>query len=294
LSVSTLSSAIILPYFPGRPFMWEFAALLGWTGMVVRIFLRKYASDSSEQIKSHKWLFIGAAGYCVVLMATMYYRGFGLRIFGGGQMGGRFYFQQLACAIFPLLFVVCRPAEGMLVRLFRLQCLLSLTYLISDFVFSVAPKELYFLLQFFELPGDAIGFQMKAESFGLRRFQSLNFASFGMLCFLFCRFGLKSFFTRKGVFLVPLGLGILVIGLFSGHRILLATLVPTLIFCGYSQRFFNFKHSLICVIGLTFILIFVYSFAPVLPLAVQRAVSYFPGIATKEQAKSDAMATLET
>src|SRR5438874_13052923 len=64
LSVSTLSSAIILPYFPGRPFMWEFAALLGWTGMVVRIFLRKYAPDISGQIRSHKWLFIGAVGYC--------------------------------------------------------------------------------------------------------------------------------------------------------------------------------------------------------------------------------------
>src|SRR6266496_1781141 len=46
LSVATFSSAFILPYFPGRPFMWEFAALLGWTGMLVRVFVRRWAGDS--------------------------------------------------------------------------------------------------------------------------------------------------------------------------------------------------------------------------------------------------------
>ena len=29
LSLTTYTSALILPYFPGRPYMWEFAALLG-------------------------------------------------------------------------------------------------------------------------------------------------------------------------------------------------------------------------------------------------------------------------
>ncbi len=294
LSVATFSSAFILPYFPGRPFMWEFAALLGWTGMLVRVFMRRYAPGSTEQIHSNKWLFLGAAGYCAVLVVTMYYRGVGLRIFGGPQMGGRFYFQQLACAIFPFLFVYCRPTETTLVRLFYLQCILSLTYLISDFAFSIAPKELYFLLQFFELPSDAVGFEMGAENFGIRRYQSLNFVSAGIFALLFCRFGLKSFFTRKGILLLPLALFILAMGLLSGHRILVVLLVPTFIFCGYSQRFFNIKHNVICIGALIVFLAFTYSFAPALPLAVQRAISFLPGIDTQAQARDDAMATLET
>src|SRR6266404_1750342 len=97
LSVATFSSALILPYFPGRPFMWEFAALLGWSGMLVKVFMRRYAPGADDQIQKHKWLFISALGYCMVLIVTMHYRGFGLRIFGGPQMGGRFYFQQLTC-----------------------------------------------------------------------------------------------------------------------------------------------------------------------------------------------------
>lgn len=294
LAVSTFSSALILPYFPGRPFMWEFAALLGWSGMLVTIFMRRFASGAGTQVRRQKWLFLGAAGYCLILVITMYYRGFGLRIFGGTQMGGRFYFQQLACSIFPLLFVFCRPREGTLVRLFHLQCILTLSYLISDFVFSVAPKEFYFLLQFFELPSDAVGFRMKAENFGIRRFQSLNFVSVGIIAYLLSRFELKTFLTRKGILLVPFTLVILAMGLFSGHRILMVILIPTVFFCGYCQRFFNFKHYAITVAGLILFLIPIYVFAPVLPLAVQRAVSYLPGIDTQEQAKDDAGATLET
>ena len=294
MAVATFSSALILPYFLGRPFVWEFAALLGWTGVVVKVFMRRYAPGSAEQIRKNKWLFISAFGYCLVLIVTMFYRGFGLRIFGGTQMGGRFYFQQLACAIFPFLFVICRPTQATLVRLFQVQCVLTLTYLVSDFVFSMAPQSLYFLLQFFELPGDAVGFQMKAGNFGIRRFQSLSFVSVGILAFLLCRFNLRSFFTRTGVLLLPLAFSVLVVGLFSGHRILLAILVPLFIFCGYSQRFFNIRHGIICVGVLTLLLGLTYTFARTFPLAVQRAVSCLPGIDTRTQARNDAMATLET
>src|SRR6266540_1304652 len=117
VAVSTFSSALIMPFFPGRPYLWEFAALLGWSGLIIMITMRRYAPNCVVQLKEYRWLFIGAIGYCLTLLATMYYRGVGLRILGGSQMGGRFYFQQLVCAIFPLLFVMVRPEAKVLVRL---------------------------------------------------------------------------------------------------------------------------------------------------------------------------------
>ena len=93
LSLTTYTSALILPYFPGRPYLWEFAALLGWSGLIILISLRKFSPDAGEVLRRHRWLFLGIIGYCVVLMITMFYRGVGLRIIGSDQRGGRFYFQ---------------------------------------------------------------------------------------------------------------------------------------------------------------------------------------------------------
>ena len=127
LSLTTYTSALILPYFPGRPYMWEFAALLGWSGLIITISLRKFAPDSAEVMRRHRWLFVGMLGYCTVLLVIMFYRGFGLNIFGSSQMGGRFYFQQFTCAIFPVLFIMLRMNEKLLIKLFVIQCLLTTT-----------------------------------------------------------------------------------------------------------------------------------------------------------------------
>jgi hypothetical protein len=294
VAVTTFSSALILPFFPGRPYLWEFAALLGWSGLPVIIAMRRYAPGAFQQFKQNIWLFIGAAGYCLVLLVTMYFRGFGLRIFGGEQMGGRFYFQQLSCAVFPLLFAVCRIEEKMLVRLFTLQCVLTVTFVVSDFVFSAAPKGLYFLLQFFELPGDALSFERQAERFGIRRYQSLCFLSFGMVYLILSRYNLKNFLTRQGIILVPLIIVVTGIGSLSGHRILVVTLLPMLLFCAYAQRFYTLKRSIFSAGVLLLLLAFLYGFAPQLPLAAQRVASVLPGINIDQQAREDAMGTFET
>src|SRR5438093_27317 len=87
VAVATFTSAFIVPYFPGRPYFWEFAALLGWSGLLVTVSMRQYRAEFMQLIRQNRWLFAGAVGYCAVLLVIMYYRGFGLRIFGGEQMG---------------------------------------------------------------------------------------------------------------------------------------------------------------------------------------------------------------
>ncbi|MCI0541890.1 MAG: hypothetical protein L0Z50_42380, partial [Verrucomicrobiales bacterium] len=45
LAIATFGSALILPLFPGRPYWWEFAALLSWSGVAVTVAMRQYAPD---------------------------------------------------------------------------------------------------------------------------------------------------------------------------------------------------------------------------------------------------------
>ncbi len=294
LSVATFSSALIVPFFPGRPMMWEFAAFIGWTGVIVTLFMRQYAHDAFQDLHRHRWIFIGILGYCAVLIVLMYFRGVGLRIMGSSQMGGRFYFQQLICAVFPLLFVLHRPSEKVLTRLLILQCLLSLTYVVSDFVWSRAPKELQFIMQFFELPGDAIGFEMKAQTFGIRRYQSLRELGQGLLFFMIIRYALSEFVGRKSLILLPMSFAIFMVGLLSGHRILVLTSVVVIFFCSYAQRFLTWKHVFSALAVLTLVLGACYQFADQMPLAIQRGLSFLPGISIDYMASDDGYGTLVT
>jgi hypothetical protein len=294
LGVSAFSSALILPLFPGRPFWWEFAALLGWSGIAMTVAMREYASDFVERVKANRWIFIGMLGYCAMLIITMYYRGVGLRILGSGQVGGRFYFQQLSCVVFPFLFLIRHLEERTLVRLFIIQCLLTFTYLVSDFVFSIAPQSMYFLLYFFELPGDAVGFEMNAARFGVRRFQSLYMVGTGLFFLLMVFYNVRHFFSLRAFVLVPATAAVLTAGMLSGHRYLAVIITGTVLFCAISQRFFTLKNTSIGLAAGVLLFSFIYALAERAPLAVQRVVSVLPGIRIDTQARQDGDSTMET
>jgi hypothetical protein len=293
MAVATFSAALILPFFPGRPFWWEFAALLGWSGVAMTIAMRQYAPDFAERVKANRWLFIGMLGYCLVLFVIMYYRGVGLRILGSGQVGGRFYFQQLSCVIFPFAFLMLRLDERILLRLYILQLLLTISYLVSDFVFARAPQSMYFLLYFFELPGDAIGFEMNAGRFGVRRFQSLYMVGSGIFFLLMIFYNVRDYFSRRAVVLIPATIAVLAAGMFSGHRYLAVTVSACLLFCAISQRFFTVRNITITIAASGILWFFAYAFAEKAPLSVQRVASILPGVRVHTQARNDGASTME-
>jgi O-antigen ligase len=292
LSMATFTSAFIIP-ITGRMFFWEFAGLLAWSGLVVMIALRQYNPDFWDYVRRNRWVFIGIGGYCAVLVVIMFHRGVGLRILGSSQMGGRFYFQQMICAIFPLLFIMVPLKEKTLVNLFFLQCALSGTYLISDFAFTYG-GGLSVLLNFFELPGDAINFEMQSMNFGLRRFQSLGIIGQAFIFAVFIFFQLRDFYSRKGLILLPLCVAIFALGLYSGHRWVIVTVGLTTLFCAYTQRFFTIKNVLISIAILALTVLIAYGFAREMPLTIQRALSVLPGIEIDNQARVDGSSTLET
>jgi len=292
LALSTFSSALILPFVPGRPFWWEFAALLGWTGVIIVGWLRRYRPEFPRLLHENRLLFLASTAYCGVLVITMVARGFGLRILGSGAVGGRAYFQQLICAIFPLLLIMVRTDERMLIRLYVLQYLLSATYLVSDFVLTFGPA-LWPVLNFIEIPGDALNFEMQSLRFGIRRFQSLAFIgqAFTFLILIHC--SLKDFLSRRGLWLLPVLLGVIGISALSGHRWVFLIIGATMLFMAYAQRFFAVRNLLLAGGGLLTVLVFLYAFADQSPQALQRSISFLPGIHLDAMAQADAAATIK-
>ncbi len=294
LSIATFSSALLLPYFPGRPYMWEFAAFLAWSGLFVTIALRRYSPDARRYLRENRWLLMSVMLYCVVLVVTMYHRGFGLRIMGTEQMGGRFYFQQLMCSIFPVLFILVRFNERTLFRLFMLQCLLTITFLVSDFAYSIGGGSLFGLLQFFELPGDATNFEKQYQQQGIRRFQSLSIVGQGLMLLLLALHRLEDFFSRKALYLIPCSATVFGVGLLSGHRYLSLILIISVLFIAYIQRFYNIRNSFKTLAAMLAVMLPLFIWAEKLPRSAQRALSYIPGIQIDSEARSNGEATLNT
>lgn len=293
LATATFSSACIVPMVPGRPFVWETAAVFGWTGVMILTMLRRYPSDLLATLRRNRWIFIGVILYCLTLLLIMQTRGFGLRVLGGsgGMMGGRLYLQQLVCAIFPLLFAMVKLDEKLLVRLLIIQWLLSTTYFISDFAFSFGGAS-DLLLRFFELPGDAVNFEGQFLHFGIRRFQSFQNAGLGLMFLLLALHNLRDFFTGRRWWLLPLFAGIFALSLMSGHRTIVFYTGGTVLVLALAQRFFTARTLILAPLTGLLLLMLLYASAERLPLAAQRAISFLPGIQIDAQAATDAAKTL--
>lgn len=297
IAMATLNSALIIPGVAGRPFVWEFASALGWSGAIVTLALRRQADGAGERYHRNRIIFIGIFGYCAVLLFLMYYRGVGIRALGGnasaGQMGGRIYLQQIVSAVLPVLLVINPLSERTLVRLFVVQSLMSITYLVSDFIFSFGGGPLFDLLLFLELPGDGMNFEIQSLRFGIRRFQSLFLFTQGMLLLLWVKRPFRDYTNKNALWMWPLTISLVGIGIFSGHRALVYTAGVTALVVAWSQRFFTGQRVVVATVFLAVSYFVAFSYVRDLPLSAQRALSIIPGISVDRVADEDGRATFD-
>jgi hypothetical protein len=292
LAITTYGSAFMLPMINGRPFLWEVAAMLGWSGFVITFALRRYDIEFRENLSRYKWAILAAVGYTLVLLYLMRTHGFGIRVFGGDRVGGRVYLQQIACSIFPILFCALRFPEASLVRLFVIHLLLSFTFMISDLALA-GGSELWWVFYFLDLANDAISFEMGSVAGGIRRFQSFTIVSVALFQLLLILNPMRNFFNRKALPMI-LALGLIVgLGLPGGHRGVLVMFVGLWLTCAWAQRVFSVPR--VMILGAASILLIgsFYVVGKSLPLAAQRTLTVLPGIELDGVAVEDARATLE-
>ncbi len=291
LSTIMFRAAFIVPFVPGRPYLWEIGAMLAWTGVPLTILLRKYPSDTATVIRENRWILLGCLLYSAVLVVTMMARGVGLNILGSEQGGGRFYMQQILSAILPLLFVLIPLKEKMFIRLLILQLALTGTFIVSELAFSVFPGTLRNLLYFFEISTDAAFFELQSMSFGIRRYQSLGWFFTSMVYLLCVVYRPRDFVSLRGLWLTPLLVGLYGISLMSGSRTV-ASLTPIVVLLLFwSQRFFGGSKVFFGALLTAGLLVLMYGQADRFPMSVQRAICVLPGINVSSQAAHDAQGT---
>lgn len=291
LGITTYGSALMVPLMPGRPFVWEVAALLGCSGVFVTFALRKYSPEFGENLRRYRWILLGAIGYALVLLYLMRTHGLGLRISGGDRMGGRVYIQQLACSSFPIIFAMIQFPERTLLRLFIIHLCLSTTFIISDLALAIGP-EVFWVFYVLDLANDAINFELGSEVTGIRRFQSFSFVAIAMLHLALILVPLRKIFSKSAIWFIPLLLLIAGLGLPGGHRGVLVLVGGILLITSWSQRIWSVVRltgmSLIAAIFLGV----VYTVGESLPLAAQRTLAVLPGIQLDSVAVEDARSTL--
>ncbi len=291
LVIALQPAALIIPFFPGRPFFWELCALLSWPSLLAYFVINRPKLEVLRLDRIERGALLALLGYVAVLFVLMATRGVGFRALGGAQMGGRFYTQQLVLSILPLLLIAANLSRTKILLAVWVGWSLTTTYLISDFSFSV-PGKLSSLLYFFEIPTDAINFEVGYEVTGLRRRQSLWFVGAALICALLVSVRLKDVFGKYIWFAPLLLLGFFGLALLSGHRAAFVQTVMTLGFLSIFQRFWSPRHVVAVAFFTVASVICLYQFAAELPLSIQRAVSFLPSIPVSELAKTDATNTL--
>lgn len=292
LVVALQPAALIVPFLRGRPFFWEVAALLAWPSLAAFFLLNRRQFEALQFDRLERRALLALTGYVAVLFALMAVRGVGFRAFGGEQMGGRFYVQQVVLAIVPLLLIAAGLSRRGVLGAIASGWVLSLTYLISDFALNRGNPAIQWLLFFFEVPTDALNFGLGFELTGMRRYQSLAACGAAVLAATLTIAPIRWLLGIGSFVGVPLLLLGLLLGLGSGHRTVLIMWVSTFLLLTFLQRYWNPLRAMLAVVGGSVAIGSLYFLAANLPLSVQRAISVLPGIKVTAIARDDAWATL--
>lgn len=297
LTGTMFGAGLLVPFFPGRPQLWELGSVMGWTGMIITLSLRRQAPTFAAALKRYRWMLLGVVGFVVVLLVLMRYRGVGFALFGGTvggstNAGGRYYLQQVFSGILPFVFLAVGPSEKALVRICTIQFLLGASYLVSDFAFAAGPA-FYPLLYFFDLSTDALGFEAMAQTGGIRRFQSFARIALSGVYLLMVAIPLRRLVSFRGIGWMATFALLLAMGLLGGHRGLLSLLGMTTLLMSWIERIWNPLRVTVASLLIGISLLLAYAFAKELPLAAQRALSALPGIELDALAAQDGKNTLD-
>ena len=292
LVIALQPAALIVPFFPGRPFWWELCALLAWPSLLAYGLVNRQKLAELKFDRLEKRSLIALSGYLVVLLGLMLYRGVGFRVLGGAQMGGRFYVQQVILSVVPVLMIIAGLSRKQLLWATAVGWSMALTYLVADFSFSLGGGVMQRVLYFIEVPTDAVNFVVGYEITGMRRYQSLWYVAAAGLACIWTLAPLRDLLGKYILLAGPLLLGLLALGLGSGHRTLLIMAVLTLFFLSFFQRFWNPLRVVVGLLGITVAVVTLYATADQLPMPVQRSISFLPGIRVQDLAERNAVDTL--
>ena len=283
-----INSSLLVPFVSGRPFFWEASLMLSISGLPLMFAMRRNAPEFGDRIREYRWAFIGLGTFLLVLMSLIKFRGFGLNVLGQGQVGGRAYITQFLGLLFPVLFLAVPTTPQMLIRIYVAHCLMSMSFLVSDFALAAGTGPLWVLLSFFGLSTDSLAFEVQSLEGGVRRFQSVAFVSRDLVYLMLVMVPASRSLSMGTVTRVLAILGLLGGSALGGHRMSMIIIPSVILLSSFVQRTVSMAKVVVSVILLGLALMVTYQTARQLPHSAQRMLSVLPGIEIDPLASVDA------
>ncbi len=268
ITIGTFYSMVLLPGLPGSLNLFFLAASL-CTGLMVVNHLLKVPSRLPHSSTS-VWLI----GYLVIVLITMYARGFSLRATGSSAWGGKSYVQLIVICFFYLTSGVVVLRERQIRAMIILFFCLSLIPSLAELLYVLSRGEMAWVYAFVQQDVfSSAGSVAALEKGGLLRFQMLR--NMGNLFVL----ALALFpFRGRGKIIISIScvVGFIAVSL-SGHRsavLFLLLLLPVYMWLHTGKAPVRLISSYL--IGLFVLFVFMLFAGRHLPLAVQRAFAWVP------------------
>jgi hypothetical protein len=277
------NSGMLLFFLPGAANLW-LVAIVGSFAVA----FSHHVMDKKVQFLSVPELTRPLLVLAAIVLGTGLLRGgFGMRAFGGEEVGGRRYIWLFVGILGYFALTTQTIQRDKAVRYVGLFLLGGAAPLIGG-LYGILPPFMDFLFQFFppsSLPdAGVLG--------GVSRFGGAKEASLAVFSYMLMRFGIRGMLApgRKHLFVILCVVG--GAGLFGGFRTLLVTLVMLFAFQFYWEGMLRTKWAAIFAGAMIMLVIGAAPVVDKLPLAIQRTLAVLP-VPVNPQAKADAEGSTE-
>jgi hypothetical protein len=269
----TLNMTTVLFFLPGSPPLWFATA-----GISSVLAFGHRALDRETRFVTAPSVVWPLVFLLAVVVGTGYLTGgFGVRVLGSGQYGGKRYLYIFA-ALAAFFAIIARPIPHEKAMLYvGLFFLGNLANLMSNIIPQLGP-DFYWLALIFPVSLNDMG-SLAAQSVsgsGIARFLGLTAASFGVFCFLLAKYGIREALSARHSWRFFAMLVVLVVGLVGGFRLSVVVLSLTFLLVFLLEGLLRTKYTLFFVGLLILALTLLVPFGDKLPLSIQRSLTVLP------------------
>jgi hypothetical protein len=271
-------------FFPGRPQLWLVMTALSLGTSILQRALSKEARFISAPSVVLPLVFLAAVVYATGKGTG----GFGLRLLGSENIGGKRYVAVLA-GILGFLAMIARPVPAAKAnRYVSLFFLGAITNALGSTIPLIGP-QLYFLFLVFPVEST-----VSQQGFGgqIERLWGLGMASMGVFFYMLAKHGIAGTLNLGKPLRLMAFLVVVVLGGLGGFRAFYILMALTFFILFYLEGLFRSRYTAVLLATVVVGSVLVVPFTNKLPLGIQRTLSFLP-ISVDPVARFDAQSSTE-
>lgn len=265
------SASVAVFFLPGQTQLWMLMAVVSLFMSVMAYTLNR--NTQFQIVPSVTWTLLILL--LVVLATAILRTGIGLRAFGGGTMGGRYYFYILfaACGYFALS---CKKIPVERSNRYLSFFLLGIVTAAFSNIIYFAGENFYWLYLIFPLVNAMSQITSDFAGSEMIRLTGFTFASQGLFSWMLARYGVRGLFDITRPWRALVMLLVITLGLLGGFRGILIFFFLTFIIQFYLEGLLRSRYSFALLAVFILSCAILLPFVPKMPLSVQRALSFLP------------------